>query len=165
MTPEFSRPIRLEAIGAAGLACRVRAAPGELHAVATRLGVPEMLALVCRLRLSNAEGGVVIAEGRLNARVMRECVVCLDPFESTISARFRVRFVPAGQESGNEDPESDDELPYAGGVIDIGEAVVEQLALDLDPYPRKPGAEFSGIDDTAPGSAFAGLAARREDKP
>jgi len=30
----------------------------------------------------------------------------------------------------------------AQGRIDIGELIVEGLALTLDPYPRMPGAEF-----------------------
>ena len=30
---------------------------------------------------------------------------------------------------------------YDGAAIDIGEAVAETLLLDLDPYPRAPGAE------------------------
>jgi hypothetical protein len=57
-------------------------------------------------------------------------------------------------------------------VADLGEAVAEQLALALDPYPRAPGAELpaeaaeAGSEEgeaTAPGPAapFAALAGLR----
>jgi hypothetical protein len=47
--------------------------------------------------------------------------------------------------------------------VDIGEVVAETLALDLDPYPRKPGEAFAEHveDAAAPGenpSPFAVLA-------
>ena len=74
--------------------------------------------------------------------VVRTCVVSLDDFETTLEEDFRVRFVPAGTETDNPDPEAEDEIPFAGTVIDLGEAAAEQLALSLDPYPRKPGAEL-----------------------
>ena len=54
--------------------------------------------------------------------------------------------------------------PLTGGSVDIGKAVTEQLALELDPFPRAPGARFEGFvgsrrescDDE--GGPFAGLA-------
>ena len=33
-------------------------------------------------------------------------------------------------------------MPYGGDSIDLGAALAEQLALALDPYPRKPGAKL-----------------------
>lgn len=161
MTPELSRIIRVEMFGPAGLDCHVKAEPAELAAIAVRLGVQAVRALSCRLKLVNGEGGIVVAEGTLRARLVRECVVSLEPFDSAVTERFRVRFVPAGTEHDDENPESDDEIPYEGGVIDIGEAVIEQLALDLDPYPRKPGAVLPDEAEAAPVSAFAALAALR----
>lgn len=160
--PEMSRIVRVDIFGPAGLACSVKAEPTELAAIAVRLGVPAVRALSCRLRLVNGEGGIVVAEGTLRARLVRDCVVSLEPFDCAMTERFQVRFVPAGSETDDAAPESDDEIPYEGGVIDIGEAVVEQLALDLDPYPRKPGAVLPDAAETAPTSAFAALAALRD---
>ena len=62
---------------------------------------------------------------------------------------FQLRFVPVGAESDDTDPESEDEIPYAGGVLDLGEAAAEQLALALDPFPRKPGAALPDDDSRA----------------
>ena len=63
--------------------------------------------------------------------------------------------------------------PLSGDLLDLGAAVAEQLALELDPYPRQPGAVFTGCDigrrdpggEEPPGGRLAPLAkwrARRE---
>ena len=70
----------------------------------------------------------------------------------------RVRFVPEGREDPELDPDSDDEIPYSGVAIDLGEAAAEQLALMLDPYPRKPGADLPAAADDSQTSPFAALA-------
>ncbi|MGI4747246.1 MAG: DUF177 domain-containing protein, partial [Janthinobacterium lividum] len=81
----------------------------------------------------------------LAARLTRTCVVTLEEFPVVVAEQFMVRFVPA--EPGDEqadvelDLDADDDVPYDGTTIDLGEAAIEQLALALDPYPRKPGAE------------------------
>ena len=162
--PEFHRPLATEAVGPGGLTREVTADAAECAALAIRLRLPAVLALSCRFQLSREgrDGEVVMASGRLAARVEQVCVVSLDPFEAAIDEAFRVRFVPDGSQNEDGDPESDDELPYSGGAIDLGEATAEQLALALDPYPRKPGA---ALPDEEPATAtihpFAALAARR----
>ena len=164
MNPEFHRPLAIEAIGPGGLAREVVADAGECAALATRLLLPAVLAVACRFQLSREgrDGAVVVASGRLLARVEQTCVVSLDPFETAVDEAFRVRFVLAGTEQDDDDPEADDELPYAGATIDLGEAAAEQLGLALDPYPRKPNA---ALPEPEPPSAvihpFAALAARR----
>ncbi len=164
MTPEFHRPLAVEAVGPGGLAREVVADAGERAALATRLQLPGVAASSCRFQLSREgrDGEVVVASGRLAARVQQVCVVSLDVFEADIDEAFRVRFVPEGTQEEDGDPESDDELPYSGAVIDLGEAAAEQLALALDPYPRKPGAALPEEEPaTAAIHPFAALAARR----
>jgi len=176
--PEMHRPVALGQIGTAGLEREVVATPAECAAIAARLLLPAVAALTCRFRLANAGAGVVVAEGMLAARVTQECVVTLDPFEVDIAEAFRVRFVPEAQfdaEDDSIDLEADDKIPYAGSHIDLGDAAVEQLALALDPYPRKPGvalpedgpqapthaAPEAGTDAAPrPASPFAALARR-----
>jgi hypothetical protein len=45
-------------------------------------------------------------------------------------------------------------------VLDLGEAVAEQLALALDPYPRVPGAELPEIESDPQERPFAALRRR-----
>ena len=166
---EMSRPVALARIGATGAEHLVEATAAECAAIAARLLIPAVAALSCRFRLSPVRGGTVAAEGSLSARVTRECVATLELFEVELHEAFRVRFVPQENVSDDEDDvldlDADDELPYRGSQIDLGEATVEQLALALDPYPRMPGVALAG-DETAPGadasveSPFAALARR-----
>ena len=164
MTPEFHRPLAVAAIGAGGLTREVVADAGDCAALATRLLLPAVAAVSCRFQLSREgrDGEIVVAAGRLLARVAQVCVISLDQFESEVDEAFRVRFVPDGTQDEDGDPESVDELPYAGASIDLGEAAAEQLALALDAYPRKPGAALPEEEPaTAAIHPFAALAGRR----
>ncbi|HEY0417947.1 MAG TPA: YceD family protein [Acetobacteraceae bacterium] len=158
MTPELHRPLVVDRVPSEGLEQLVEATKAECAALARRLMVPELRSLSCRFRLSPESGGRVLAEGDLRAVVVQTCVVTLDDFPSELRERFRLRFVPAGEELEDDDPESEDEIPYEGASIDLGEAAAEQLALALDPYPRKPGAELPEIVPEEDASPFAALA-------
>ncbi len=139
--PELSRLVRVEHVGE-GMDTTVEANAGERAAVAARLGVVSVDRLICSFDLQRPIAGVVAATGRLRAAVVQTCVVSLEPFEAVVDEPFEVNFVPEGTESEEVDLEALDEVPYAGGVIDLGEAATEQLALALDPFPRRPGAEL-----------------------
>ena len=155
--PEFQRLLAIDRIGPGGLDDTVRADAAECAALALRLGVPALPSLECAFRLTAGPAGFVHAVGRLRARVDRICVVTLDAFETAVDEAFSLDFVPAGHESEEIDPESDDEVPYEGGAIDLGEAAAEQLALVLDPYPRKPGVTLPEDDAAQADSPFAAL--------
>ncbi len=161
MKPEFSRPHRADVIPRSGLTAELSATPEECVAVAHRIGIPALRSLVAKFRLHAIEGGAVVASATLSARLVRECVVSLEAFETTQRESFQLRFVPAGHEIDDLDPESVDEIPFEDGVIDLGEAVVEQLALDLDPFPRMAGATMPEAPETESVSPFAALAALR----
>ncbi len=160
MTAELHRPMPADRVGAAGLEVTVEANEAECAALARRLRLPGVLALRCTFRLVRLAAGCVLAEGHLRAKVTQTCVVSLDDFPAEIDERFRVRFVPAGQESDDPDPEADDEIGFTGGMLDLGEAAAEQLALALDPYPRAPGAELPEIETDADTHPFAALRRR-----
>lgn len=160
MTPELHRPLAVDRVGAGVHEQTVVATDEECTALALRLGVPAVHALQCRFRLRRGERGRIDAEARLIARMVRECVVSLEPFEVEMTEDFRVAFVPSGQESDDADPEREDEIGYEGGAIDLGEAAAEQLALDLDPYPHKPGETLPEAASEPLESPFAALARR-----
>lgn len=160
MTPELHRPIPIDRIGAQGLDMEITASAEERTALAARMQVPAIGELHCRFQLRRV-GGVIAAEGLLRARLTQVCVVTLDEFEHGVSEDFAVHFVPTGEEDEDPDPDAVDQVPYIGNAIDLGEAAAEQLALVLDPYPRKPGAELADPDDVDVSNPFAALANRR----
>lgn len=163
MTPELHRPLAADAVPPGGQDFLVEANDAECAALALRMQLPAVSSLRCRFHLSPGLAGAVMAEGWLDAEVVQTCVVTLEDFPATVAEQFQVRFVPAGTETDDADPESIDEIPYAGGVIDLGEAAAEQLALALDPFPRAPDAELPDVPDADDFSAtpFAGLAKLR----
>jgi uncharacterized metal-binding protein YceD (DUF177 family) len=156
--PELCELVPVDRVGPGGLEVEVCADAAQCVALAARMAIPAVLDFVCRFRLSAAPGAMLLAEGLLRARVVRTCVVTLEAFETLTEERFRVRFVPAGRESDDDDPESDDEIPYTGGTVDLGEAAAEQLALALDPYPRKPDAVLPDAAGDPADPPFAALA-------
>ncbi len=162
--PELHRPVATDRISSAGMKMELEADRDERSAIAGRLVVPEVRAFSARFALSRPlagstarREGEIVADAWLRAVLLRECVVTLDLFEEIVEQPFRVRFVPAGTESDDDDPEADDEIGYDGAAIDLGEAAVEQLALVMDPYPRRPGAELPPEANDALEGPFAGL--------
>jgi uncharacterized metal-binding protein YceD (DUF177 family) len=157
MTPEFHRPISLDRIGALGLDMTIEANPAECSALAVRMNLPAVLALSCEFHLIREGRDKVFARGVLRAQVIQTCVISLEDFDALVQESFQVRFVPSGEESDDVDPESDDEIPFEGNVIDLGEAAAEQLGLALDPYPRMPGVELPSIEDEPEPHPFSAL--------
>jgi hypothetical protein len=158
---ELSRRVAVERV-TAGMAYAVAADAAECAAVAARLMIPAVASLRCGWRLQPGPAGLVEGAGLLEAAVTQDCVVTLEPFESVVREAFTVRFVLAGRESEDDDPDAPDEVVYDGVTIDLGEAAVEQLALALDPYPRKPGAQLPDIGAKDAGGAFGALAKLRD---
>ena len=162
MTPELHRPIAIERVGPAGLDVTVEASagrmrrPGAADEPAGRAGAD----LPCSVWNADT-AGTLVAYGHLVARVVQTCVVSLEDFTATVEERFAVRCVPDGAESDDDDPEALDEIAYVDGMLDLGEAAAEQLALALDPYPRAPDAVLPDISDDTQGLPFSALASLR----
>lgn len=142
---EFSRPQRLDTIGAGEHQIHIAAEPGERSALAERFGLKAIDSLTADYAIRRDAQGIV-ATGHLSAQVVQACVITDDPVPAAIEEDFAIRFLPEEQGEGGEDETelSEDECDivfYAGGAIDLGEAAAESLALALDPYPRSPRAE------------------------
>ena len=155
-----------------------RSAPTlELEAdVARRAVLAEALDLVAldrftaQVHVTPWLDGVQIA-ARWTADVVQTCGVSLEPFETTLVGEFKVRVTPpdspAADPGGIEvsiDPEAEDPPDILeGDELQIGGYLVEHLALEIDPFPRKPGAAFVAPSEEAPPSPFAALLALKRD--
>lgn len=147
-SPEFSRPVAIETVKEEA-AFAIEATPAERENLARRLGVVSVDLLAADLRLVRLMGSMVRLEGEFAAEVTQSCVVTLASVHSRIAASLDRRYGPAKAlaETDAEDMSLEDDDPpevLADGVIDLGEAVSEQLALEIDPFPRAEGAEFPG---------------------
>ncbi len=114
----------------------------------------------------HGKGGLRVS-GRVRATVGQVCVVTLEPIENDIDEPVDLVLVPvdALPESagapGPEDGSDDGPEPLIDGMIDLGAIATEFLLLAIDPYPRKPGAEFqapsAGESSAHPFAALAAL--------
>jgi hypothetical protein len=117
--------------------------------LARDLGLLALEAYVAKVVLTPWMDGAQL-EASWSARISQTCGVSLEAFETDLANRFCVRLLPAGSPNAPEEsPEVvldlDAEDPperLEGGTIDVWGYLVEHLALDIDPFPRRPGAVF-----------------------
>ncbi len=173
--PEFSRPLDVTRVPPQGSIERISAEPRECIDLAQRFGLPALHSLEAELRVSRWRGEGLKIKGRFTADIDQTCVVSLDTFRSLLADEFESYFLPAGNSAGTGSAviEEGDAEPFENGIIDMGEAVAEAVALALDPYPKKPGVAFADVieDEEAPGpgagserNPFAGLERFRKGK-
>lgn len=149
--PEFSRLVMVDDIGEDGLRIDFVATGEEREAVAARLGFLGLERLEGTATVERIGGREAV---RLNvtfsADVLQSCVVTLDPIGSHIEQAFELLFAARGLSPGDREIEVDYEgedppEPLTEGALDVGEAVVEHLALAVDPYPRTPGVTLGDV--------------------
>jgi uncharacterized metal-binding protein YceD (DUF177 family) len=143
--PEFSRPIDLSRIGSVETAHEIGANEEERTALARRFGLLGLDRLSARVMLRRTQGGSALRlKAHFEADVTQACVVTLEPVQSHIADDFTVFYAkaPAGSEV-TIDPDGESVIePLPEGPLDIGEAVAQELAVALDPYPHAPGASL-----------------------
>jgi uncharacterized metal-binding protein YceD (DUF177 family) len=170
LTNEFSRRLLVEPWPDEGMAVDVSADTAERRSLAERFDLLEVRALRGHGRLER-HGAELVLRGCLEAEVVQECVVSLEPVPARIrhpvERRYRLggtgdatraRFEPHGT-IVLDDNEAEVE-PVIGRKIDVGEAFAEELGLALEPYPRAPGA--SALESGALGSY---VSVGSEDRP
>lgn len=151
----LSRRIPVADLPPEGLEATVEATPEEREALARDFKLPAIHALTGTFRLSGTRSRVHVS-GRIDATVSQICVVTLDPFDSDVQESVDVEFAAPGSESEPRREDPPDEI--VDGTVDLGALTAEFLALGLDPYPRKPGVDFTfEAADDRPESPFAAL--------
>ncbi len=177
--PELSRPLFVDKISAGGVLEHVVARPAERMALARRFDLLDLPKLEADLNVDLTSNGKMIAvTGKMSARVVQACVLTLEPVESGIEDDIDILYAPASfLDAGAGPPHAgsgDDEAPepIVDGIIDLGELVVQHLAVAINPYPRKEGVVLGNAGAEGPSSAgsfhnpFAKLAEfKRKNKP
>ena len=141
--PEFTRPVDVGRLPPGGAIYGLKATPAERAALARRFDLLALDRLEAEVRLERLAGGLLRLSAALRADVAQACVITLEAVRGRIDEPFTVLY-RAGAEAGETavmlSGASELVEPLPGDVLDIGEAVVQQLSLALDPYPRAPGA-------------------------
>lgn len=170
--PAFTHPLVVAHLPDGGATFRLAPDEAVRTALAEELGIVGIPALAATVNVTPEAGGGVRVEGHVEATVRQTCVATLEPFDAPVSEDIDMHFVPAEAlpeaRPGAEIEVELDQIadPLVDGVIDIGAAVSEFLALGLDPYPRKPGATFEPlVEDVETESPFAALSRLRRGGP
>ena len=168
----WSRTIKLHEVDRGPVRVRLEPDADERAEIAQRLRLQSLPTLAAEVTVKPWLDGVEVI-GRFEAVVEQVCGVTLEPFEQPVSGAFEVRAVPVGSPraaavEGGE-VELDAEAPDAPDVlesdaVDVAAYVVEHLALELDPFPRKPGVSFDYEPPETEASPFAVLKDLKEPK-
>jgi hypothetical protein len=170
---EFPRPVGVgEVFRKGGLSLTLEATPAEREAIARRLGLVALSTLRAELSLAPWQDGLMV-RGALTADLSQSCVVTLEPVPAHLAEPVEARYLPGAdaglltQDETLADPDAPDPpepLP-AGGTLDLGELIIQHLAVALDPYPRKPGVAFTPpAEDLQALGPFAKLSALKRPK-
>lgn len=160
----YSEPVRLHQIGA-GLSRTLVPDADARARIARALDLASLDVFEVGMKLTPTAGGWSL-DGRIHARLAQTCGVTLEPLPLEIDDSFSVSLAETREADADEIVITlDDEAPdlVEDGRIDLGQYAVEQLALRLDPFPRKPGAEFVQPPEPAEISPFAVLRKLRSD--
>jgi len=156
---EFARPVELSRLSRGEQRFEISANAAERAALAARFGLLGLDQLDAIVRLGRIAGGLVRLEADFAADVIQTCVITLDPVRNHVAETFTVLYGEGAEACEvTLDGAAETIEPVAGGVIDIGEAVAQQLSLALDPFPHAPGVSIvnvsAGSEDASAGSPF-----------
>lgn len=165
VTAPWPCEIPLSQVDRGAVTLRLEPSDDQRKTIAKQLGLVSLEALSAEVFLTSWLDGAEIS-GVLRARVVQTCSATADDFETPIDARFSLRVLPADSENAPQeefgdlgaDPDGDDPPDVLEGQsVDVSGYVVEHLALELDPFPRKPGAVFVQPPEPVELSPFAAL--------
>jgi len=146
------------------------AGEAECASIAERLGLLSLDRLEAHAVLGR-DGQRIRATGRVKAALEQACVATGEPVPAHVDEAFEILFLP---EPGAGRPDEEIELGandldamfHDGSAIELGSAIVDSLALALDPYPRSAGADAAlkeaGVLSEEEAGPFAALAALKE---
>jgi hypothetical protein len=167
-------PVAVDDIPETGLHLEIDAAESVRSDLAALAGLRALPWASAVFDLERQGAGARVT-GTLRARVGQTCVVSLEPIERDLEEAIDLAFAPPVAESvraeaepaGSRTSEEEPPEPLVGGKLDLGAIATEFLLLGIDPYPRKPGAEFAplkagakAVDDRA--RPFAALEALKK---
>ncbi|MET3667530.1 DUF177 domain-containing protein [Caulobacter sp. 1776] len=166
VTAPWPCEIPLAQVDRGAVKLRLEPTAEQRKAIAKQLDLVSLEEFSAEVFLTSWLDGAEVS-GLLRARVVQTCSATADDFETPIDARFDLRVLPANSKNAPQDedsgdlgvdPDADDPPDILEGeTIDVSGYVIEHLALELDPFPRKPGAVFVQPPEPVELSPFAAL--------
>ena len=156
----ISFPVHVARLPKNGMEVRIEADAAQRAALAAAHGLVSVDRLTALLHVTGWKRGGVRVTGTVEADIVQECVVTLEPVAARIDEAVAATFLPEGSRlavpvrsaegeilldaEGEDAPE-----PFSGDTVDVGQLAEQFFALAIDPYPRKAGAVLAGDGEGA----------------
>lgn len=163
---EFSRQIKVDALGEQTMSESLQANEAERLALARRFDLLDLTLLRAEVQVQRmADRPLIRVEGQFEAELSQACVVSLNPVVAGLRGVFTRLYtldpVLAQKDEVLVELDQDDPPdPVEDNRIDLGEVVAEELSLVIAPYPRAEDADlapYAPCDKEEAASPFAVL--------
>jgi hypothetical protein len=153
----------LAAVPDRGTELAIRPTEAERAAIAEWLGIEGVDSLTATVLVARKGQDQYLYEASFEAEIVQACVITLDPVRSHLSGNFRriFRLLPKSaarrRKAVVEPPgvldlfggDEDEPELLDSPIVDLAAALLEELSLALDPYPKSPGASFEAPPEAA----------------
>jgi hypothetical protein len=161
---EWSHFIRVEDLGDKPYKLTITPDDRQKVDLARRLDVVSVESATADIVASHSKGGVIHVTGRLQAHILQNCVITLEPLHTYIDEEIEgwfsdqeqmVSFAKVKKDQQTKRahaevevlPESEDPELVINGQIDLGELATQHLSLAIDPYAHKEGVAHEFTED------------------
>jgi len=153
VAPAYRYVVEVDNLGDVPLEIVVPLSDRQRQSLCASLDLQEVQNWDVNAQLSrNPDGEGVTLNVNIALDVIQSCVVTLDPVHTHVDHTFTNVYLPEAQLKALQDDlatevivdVNSDDLPdiLTDAGVDVGEAVAVQLALIINPYPRKKGASL-----------------------
>ncbi len=148
MQKNFSYPLKLEDIKQSVQKYNLKASKEDLTYIAELMKVPAVKSFVSEINVQlHGKERILNVWGSIHAEIEHISVVSLEHFVRPYDIDFEVKFDTSLKPAAvvEEEFDIDDEIidSLKDGGIDLGAIALEQLALELDDFPRQEGEVFN----------------------
>ncbi|SCA55131.1 conserved hypothetical protein [Candidatus Terasakiella magnetica] len=148
---EFTHPFAVDKLGPNPKRIHIDATEQERAALSERFDLDEMTIFKSQAVLQRLSGKKIECRYEGHCEIIQQCVVTFKPVKTGIDLAFTRVYDSSFKHQDDEkeveiDIDATDELdPIIDGVIDLADALAEELGLEIDPYPRADGIAYTEI--------------------
>ncbi len=156
MQKDFSYPLKIDELNQNEQTYKLVANKDELEFLTEILQVPSVNSFEATIKLKfYKKRGMLDVWGDVKADIGLISVISLEPFNKLHQTEFKISYDTTAtyEEIKEQDVDIMADIPdiIENGEINLADIAIEQIALILDDYPRKPGEVFEQvIEDISP---------------
>lgn len=144
----FTLPFKVDTLGPNEKRLKFIANDAERQVLKERFELEDLTLLEGEACLKRLQRQMIGIDYRVTCHLRQLCVVTFKPIDHELNLAFRRVYAPESRfekpkkELDIEIDETEDLDPIIEGVIDIFAAIGEELALEIDPFPRLEGQDY-----------------------